>query len=104
MYPWASFLLCGLLAVAPVVLQRLDQKRSRKTALRGLPRCVPLVGVLAMSCSITSGIPQRSALSVPRLGRGMSFHGGLIGVILVMVIFAKRTKRNFFGYRILSRH
>lgn len=27
---------------------------------------------------------------------GMSFHGGLIGVILVMVIFAKRTKRNFF--------
>lgn len=26
----------------------------------------------------------------------MSFHGGLIGVILVMVIFAKRTKRNFF--------
>ncbi|EOZ1476701.1 prolipoprotein diacylglyceryl transferase [Enterobacter hormaechei] len=27
---------------------------------------------------------------------GMSFHGGLIGVILVMVIFARRTKRNFF--------
>jgi phosphatidylglycerol:prolipoprotein diacylglycerol transferase len=27
---------------------------------------------------------------------GMSFHGGLIGVILVMIIFAKRTKRNFF--------
>ena len=27
---------------------------------------------------------------------GMSFHGGLIGVILVMVIFAKRTKRSFF--------
>ncbi|XPE47817.1 prolipoprotein diacylglyceryl transferase [Shigella flexneri] len=27
---------------------------------------------------------------------GMSFHGGLIGVILVMAIFARRTKRNFF--------
>jgi phosphatidylglycerol:prolipoprotein diacylglycerol transferase len=27
---------------------------------------------------------------------GMSFHGGLIGVILVMVIFAYRTKRHFF--------
>ncbi|PVF75060.1 prolipoprotein diacylglyceryl transferase [Klebsiella aerogenes] len=27
---------------------------------------------------------------------GMSFHGGLIGVILVMIIFAKRTKRTFF--------
>jgi prolipoprotein diacylglyceryltransferase len=25
----------------------------------------------------------------------MSFHGGLIGVILVMIIFAKRTKRFF---------
>ena len=27
---------------------------------------------------------------------GMSFHGGLIGVIVVMVVFAKRTKRTFF--------
>ncbi|MEO3990631.1 prolipoprotein diacylglyceryl transferase [Pseudocitrobacter cyperus] len=27
---------------------------------------------------------------------GMSFHGGLIGVIIVMIIFAKRTKRTFF--------
>ena len=27
---------------------------------------------------------------------GMSFHGGLIGVIVVMIIFAKRTKRTFF--------
>ena len=27
---------------------------------------------------------------------GMSFHGGLIGVILVMIIFARRTKRTFF--------
>ncbi len=27
---------------------------------------------------------------------GMSFHGGLIGVILVMLIFARRTKRHFF--------
>lgn len=27
---------------------------------------------------------------------GMSFHGGLIGVILVMIIFAGRTKRSFF--------
>lgn len=27
---------------------------------------------------------------------GMSFHGGLIGVICVMIWFAKRTKRNFF--------
>lgn len=26
----------------------------------------------------------------------MSFHGGLIGVILVMIIFARRTKRSFF--------
>ncbi len=26
----------------------------------------------------------------------MSFHGGLIGVILVMIIFAGRTKRSFF--------
>jgi phosphatidylglycerol:prolipoprotein diacylglycerol transferase len=34
---------------------------------------------------------------------GMSFHGGLIGVILVMIIFAKRTKRNFFQVPILSR-
>ncbi|MEG1347064.1 MAG: prolipoprotein diacylglyceryl transferase, partial [Hafnia sp.] len=27
---------------------------------------------------------------------GMSFHGGLIGVIVVMLVFAYRTKRNFF--------
>lgn len=27
---------------------------------------------------------------------GMSFHGGLIGVIVVMLVFAHRTKRNFF--------
>ncbi|MDP1228080.1 prolipoprotein diacylglyceryl transferase, partial [Klebsiella pneumoniae] len=27
---------------------------------------------------------------------GRSFHGGLIGVILVMLIFARRTKRTFF--------
>ncbi len=27
---------------------------------------------------------------------GMSFHGGLIGVIAVMLWFARRTKRNFF--------
>lgn len=27
---------------------------------------------------------------------GMSFHGGLIGVIVVMLIFARRTKRSFF--------
>lgn len=27
---------------------------------------------------------------------GMSFHGGLIGVICVMLIFARRTKRTFF--------
>ena len=27
---------------------------------------------------------------------GMSFHGGLIGVIVVMIVFAKRTKRTFF--------
>ena len=27
---------------------------------------------------------------------GMSFHGGLIGVIVVMIIFARRTKRTFF--------
>lgn len=27
---------------------------------------------------------------------GMSFHGGLIGVIVVMIIFARRTKRSFF--------
>lgn len=26
----------------------------------------------------------------------MSFHGGLIGVIVVMIVFAKRTKRSFF--------
>lgn len=28
---------------------------------------------------------------------GMSFHGGLIGVIVVMIIFARRTKRSFFS-------
>ncbi|MFP1528365.1 prolipoprotein diacylglyceryl transferase [Escherichia coli] len=27
---------------------------------------------------------------------GISFHGGLIGVIVVMIIFARRTKRSFF--------
>ena len=27
---------------------------------------------------------------------GMSFHGGLIGVIVVMIIFARHTKRSFF--------
>lgn len=27
---------------------------------------------------------------------GMSFHGGLIGVIVVMIVFARRTKRTFF--------
>lgn len=35
---------------------------------------------------------------------GMSFHGGLIGVIVVMIIFARRTKRSFFGSLILSHH
>lgn len=34
---------------------------------------------------------------------GMSFHGGLIGVIPVMIIFARRTKRTFFRSPILSR-
>ncbi len=29
---------------------------------------------------------------------GMSFHGGLIGVIVVMIIFARRTKRSFFQF------
>jgi prolipoprotein diacylglyceryltransferase len=33
----------------------------------------------------------------------MSFHGGLIGVILVMIIFAKRTKRTSSRFLILSR-
>ena len=27
---------------------------------------------------------------------GMSFHGGLVGVICAMIWFAKRTKRKFF--------
>lgn len=27
---------------------------------------------------------------------GMSFHGGLIGVIIVMLVFARKTKRHFF--------
>lgn len=27
---------------------------------------------------------------------GMSFHGGLIGVVVVMIIFARRTRRSFF--------
>lgn len=35
---------------------------------------------------------------------GMSFHGGLIGVIVVMIIFARRTKRSFFQSLILSPH
>ena len=35
---------------------------------------------------------------------GMSFHGGLMGVILVMFWFARRTKRTFFEFPILSRH
>lgn len=35
---------------------------------------------------------------------GMSFHGGLIGVIVVMIIFARRTKRSFFSALILSHH
>ena len=34
----------------------------------------------------------------------MSFHGGLMGVILVMFWFARRTKRTFFEFPILSRH
>lgn len=35
---------------------------------------------------------------------GMSFHGGLIGVIVVMIIFARRTKRSFFRVSILLLH
>ena len=35
---------------------------------------------------------------------GMSFHGGLIGVIVVMIIFARRTKRSFFRSLILLPH
>lgn len=35
---------------------------------------------------------------------GMSFHGGLIGVIVVMIIFARRTKRSFFQVSILLLH
>lgn len=35
---------------------------------------------------------------------GMSFHGGLIGVIVVMIIFARRTKRSFFQSLILLPH
>ena len=34
---------------------------------------------------------------------GMSFHGGLIGVILVMIIFARRTKPPSSRSPILSR-
>ena len=32
----------------------------------------------------------------------MSFHGGLIGVILVMIIFCQTRKRTFFRSPILS--
>ncbi len=35
---------------------------------------------------------------------GMSFHGGLIGVIVVMIIFARRAKRPSSRFLILSHH
>ena len=50
-----------------------------------------------MFCSTISRSlwPIRCIFSVYWDG-GMSFHGGLIGVIVVMIIFARRTKRSFF--------
>ncbi len=35
---------------------------------------------------------------------GMSFHGGLIGVICAMIWFARRTKRHFFKSQTLLLH
>ncbi|XPE51179.1 prolipoprotein diacylglyceryl transferase family protein [Shigella flexneri] len=60
--------------------------------------------VLVMFCSTISRSlwPIRSTLSV--WDGGMSFHGGLIGVIVVMIIFTHRTKRTFSRFLILSHH
>lgn len=103
MYWWASSLPCGLLAVAPVVQQRLDEERSGKPALCRLPRRV-LGGRIGYVLFYNFPVFLNDPLYLFRVwDGGMSFHGGLIGVITVMVIFARRTKRNFFRWLILLR-
>ena len=57
-----------------------------------------------MFCSTISRSlwPIRCICSVS--GTAACLSGGLIGVIVVMIIFARRTKRSFFGSLILSHH
>jgi prolipoprotein diacylglyceryltransferase len=76
--------------------QRLDEKRSGKPAVRGLPRRLSR-GRIGYVLFYNLPVFPADPLYLFRVwDGGMSFHGGLIGVILVMIIFARRTKRTFF--------
>lgn len=77
--------------------QRLDEERSGKPALCWLSWRI-LGGRIGYVLFYNFPVFLNDPLYLFRVwDGGMSFHGGLIGVILVMVIFAKRTKRNFFS-------
>lgn len=76
--------------------QRLDEERSGKPAYAGFLG-VFLGGRIGYVLFYNFPVFLNDPLYLFRVwDGGMSFHGGLIGVILVMVIFARRTKRNFF--------
>lgn len=97
MYWWASFLPCGLLAVAPVV-RAVDGRRTKwKTCFMPASSAYSSGGRIGYVLFYNFPVFLNDPLYLFRVwDGGMSFHGGLIGVILVMVIFARRTKRNFF--------
>ncbi|XPE65063.1 prolipoprotein diacylglyceryl transferase family protein [Shigella flexneri] len=61
-----------------------------------------LGGRIGYVCWQLPAVYGRSAVSVPCRDGGMLFHGGLIGVIVVTMIFARRTKRSLFHVSPLS--
>ncbi|XPE48404.1 hypothetical protein ACNKHL_17190 [Shigella flexneri] len=64
-----------------------DQKWSRKLTLCGLPRRLSSY-VLVMFCSALPQFMANPATVSASGTAGWLFHGGLIGVIVVMIIFA----------------
>ncbi len=67
-----------------------------KLTLCGLPRRLPR-GTYWLCSVLQFPAVYGHSLYLFRVWHGaVSFHGGLIGVIVVMIIFARRTKRSFF--------
>ncbi|MBO2006824.1 prolipoprotein diacylglyceryl transferase [Serratia marcescens] len=104
MYWSASFLPCGWRCAAPTSRAAAGPKTKLKTCstpvsgrIRRRPR--GLCAVLQLAAVLDNPLYLFKVWD-----GGMSFHGGLMGVILVMFWFARRTKRTFFRVPILSRH